>query len=475
MKGPARGPWSEGPMKAAILIPAVPCLLAAQPGASPREASARTYLEAFNQGEAAMAAWLTAHVSAEGLQRRPMEARLATYAQLKAELGRLELVRLEPKDEERIDLVVRRGDGQRARITLGLDPQGKLLGLRVDEDPAPQAAPAAGPLTADACLAQVEAGLQERAAKGEFQGTVLLARGERVLLHQGYGMAQREFKVPNGRDTKFNLGSINKLFTKVAIAQLAAEGKVGFDDPLAKFLPDYPDKAAAAKIRVRHLLDMSSGVGDFFGPAFEAANKEGIRGLKDYLPFFAGKPLAFEPGAGRAYSNGGYVLLGLIVEKASGLDYYTYVKTRIFDPAGMAGSGAFAVDEVVPDRAEGYLPDGRKNVYTKPARGSSAGGGYATAPDLLRFSRALQAGKLLPPGLTAWVLSPGPTPADAKPSVPPDFRPGFGIAGGSPGQNAVLDIADPEGLTVIVLCNGEPPMAERTARWIRALWERVKP
>ncbi|MFN8011309.1 MAG: serine hydrolase domain-containing protein [Holophagaceae bacterium] len=461
-------------MRHTHLIPGfLPVLLAAQPVPTPREAAARSYVEAFNQGAEAMSAWLKAHVSPEGLQRRPLEARMAVYGQMRSELGRLELERVEPEGADGVALLVKHGDA-RSRLTMGFDAAGTLAGLRIEDAEPPAAAGETSPLSLEAFAREVEAGLAERAAKGEFQGTVLLARGERVLLHQGYGLAQREFKVPNGRDTTFNLGSINKLFTKVAIAQLAAEGKVGFDDPLAKFLPDYPDKAAAAKIRVRHLLDMSSGVGDVFGPAFDAANKEGLRALKDYLPFFAGKALAFEPGAGRAYSNGGYVLLGLIVEKASGMDYFTYVKTRIFDPAGMRGSGSFAVDEVVPDRAEGYLPDGRKNVYTKPARGSSAGGGYATAPDLLRFSRALQAGKLLPPGLTAWVLGPGPTPADAKPPVPPDFRPGFGIAGGSPGQNAVLDISGPEGLTAIVLCNGEPPMAERTARWIRGLWARVK-
>lgn len=462
-------------MKPVLLVPALSVLLAAQPGTSPREAAARAYLEAFNQGEAAMAAWLKANVSAEGFQRRPLEARLATYARMRAELGRLELVKVEPGGATDAALVVTHGGGARSRITLGFDASGKLAGIRIEEDTPPEEGASTEPLGLDAFTALVEAGLAERAAKGHFQGTVLLARGDRILSQKGYGLAHREFKVPNGPDTRFNLGSINKLFTKIAIAQLAAQGKVGFDDPLSKFLPDYPDKAAAAKIRVRHLLDMSSGVGDFFGPGFDAANKEHIRSLKDYLPFFAGQPLAFEPGQGRAYSNGGYLLLGLIVEKASGMDYDAYVKAHLYDPAGMTRSGSFAVDEVVPDRAEGYLPDGRKNVYTKPARGSSAGGGYATAPDLLRLAQALKAGKLLPPGLSAWVLNPGPTPADAQVPAPPGWTTGLGIAGGSPGQNAVLDLAGPEGLTAIVLCNGEPPMAERTARWIRGLWGRVKP
>lgn len=439
------------------------------------EAKAKAYVEAYNKGMEAMADWLKANVSEEGFRRRSPAERLANYGRMRMDIGSLAIRGVNVEGPGSVALSVQNQKGQSYRLSLGFGPDGKLAGLRIEDDAQPEAGAPTASLGLPAFATEVEAGLAERAAKGEFQGTVLLARGDRILLHKGFGLAQREFKVPNGPDTKFNLGSINKLFTKIAIAQLAAEGKVGFDDPLSKFLPDYPDKAAAARIRVRHLLDMSSGIGDFFGPDFDAANKEGIRSLKDYLPFFAGKPLAFEPGAGRAYSNGGYLLLGLIVEKASGLDYHTYVKTRVFDPAGMAGSGSFAVDEVVPDRAEGYLPDGRKNVYTKPGRGSSAGGGYATAPDLLRFSRALQAGKLLPPGLTAWVLSPGPTPADAKPPVPADFRPGFGIAGGSPGQNAVLDISGPEGLTAIVLCNGEPPMAERTARWIRGLWSRVKP
>ena len=254
--------------------------------------------------------------------------------------------------------------------------------------------------------------------------------------------------MPNNLETKFNLGSINKAFTRIAIEQLAHEGKLSLDDKLGKFLPDYPNREAAEKVTVHQLLTMTSGIGDFFGDRYMAADRSKIRSLADYLPLFADKPLLFPPGTQNRYSNGGYIVLGLIVEKLSGQSYYDYVKQHIYQPAGMKDSDWYALDEPTPNRAVGYTKEGEgprhSNHSTLPARGSSAGGGYSTAPDLLRFANALAAHKL------------------------GDSNAGLGIAGGSPGVNAALESNPQTGNTIIVLSNFDPPTADATARQIRA-------
>src|SRR5262249_10815599 len=151
------------------------------------------------------------------------------------------------------------------------------------------------------------------------------------FFQKAYGLADRDKKIPNDLNTRFRLGSMNKMFTSVAIAQLVQQGKMSYNDTVAKLLPDYPDKDIAAKIAVHQLLTHTSGLGDFFGPEFRE-KKDTLHGLNDYLKLFAGKPLKFEPGKGWAYSNAGMIVAGLIVERVSGQNYYDYVREHIFKP-----------------------------------------------------------------------------------------------------------------------------------------------
>jgi D-alanyl-D-alanine carboxypeptidase len=209
-------------------------------------------------------------------------------------------------------------------------------------------------------------------------------------------------------------------------------------------------KEAAQKVTIQHLLDMQSAIGDFFGERYQATPKEKIRTIADYLPLFADKPLEFEPGTNRRYSNGGYIVLGAIIEQASGKAYYTFVKENIFSPAGMASTDAFEKDEEVSNRALGYTRESQdqswhSNYETLPAKGSSAGGGYSTAQDLLRFVVALEKGRI----------------------PVPDTVGGLGIAGGAPGMNAVVEWDPTLGYVIIVLSNFDPPAAERVARQMR--------
>jgi len=305
-----------------------------------------------------------------------------------------------------------------------------------------------------------------------FSGTVLVAREGQPVLERAAGFANRAFSVKNQIDTKFNLGSINKTFTRLAIAQLMEAGRLSLEDKLGKFLPDFPNPEAASKVTIAQLVEMRSGIGDFFGPEFESTPKNRIRTLADYLPLFARKPLAFEPGTGQAYSNGGYLTLGLIIEKITGQSYFDYVRDHIFKPAGMMNTDSYETDQVVTNLAVGYTRrmggEVRDNVYTRPARGSSAGGGYSTAPDLLKFAQAVLDHRLTSAPFTRWYFGgprPQGAPSGASPSAP--LRGGLGVAGGSPGVNAVLEIDAGQGLVIVVLTNADEPAAESLARRIR--------
>ena len=311
---------------------------------------------------------------------------------------------------------------------------------------------------ADAALAgRIATYVAAQTKAGEFSGVVLLSRRGSTIYSGAFGLASVEYGVPNTIDTAFNLGSIDKVMTRIAIEQLVEAHRLTLDQTIGDLLPDYPN-ASAKIVTVRQLLDMSSGIGDFFGPQFQATPKDKIRSLADYVPLFANEPLAFAPGSDHKYSNGGYIVLGLIVERISKQSYYDYVRTHIFEPAGMTSSGWPQRDDPAARVATGYTnesEDGpsqtrRNNIYTAPARGSSAGGGYATAPDLVKFAAALQSGKLL-------------TRDDADRL----FGGGLGVAGGAPGINADLEMDAQSGYVLVVLSNYDPPSARDVAKTIR--------
>jgi CubicO group peptidase (beta-lactamase class C family) len=271
------------------------------------------------------------------------------------------------------------------------------------------------------------------------------------------------------------------MLTSVAIAQLVQAGKLRYTDTLAKILPDYPNREAASRVTLAQILTHTAGLGDFFTEEF-MAHKERYRALADYVSLFANQPLRFEPGTSWAYSNGGFLLLGLIVQKASGQDYYDYVKEHIYDPAGMTSSGSTPKDRFPPEMAVGYTrqggPDGslQSNYETLPWRGSSAGGGESTVGDLLRFATALRGYKLLNRDLTDLVTTGkvNPDPEDPESRYAYGFedrrdggRRTIGHGGGAPGMNGMLQIYWDEGYTVVVLANLDPPAAQQVAEYIR--------
>ena len=304
--------------------------------------------------------------------------------------------------------------------------------------------------------------LAKNAEADKFSGVVLVGRGDKIVFERAAGLADRDKKVAVKGDTRFRLGSMNKMFTTVAILQLMDAGKLALDDPLAKHLPGYPNKELAAKVTIRHLLTHSGGTGDFFGPEWEK-DRLTIRTHDDYLKLFGERALAFEPGSKRAYSNYGFILLGAVVEKLSGMSYYDYVDKKVYAPAGMTRTGSLPESTEVEGRAVGYMKgkDGwARNDDTLPWRGMAAGGGYSTASDLLRFARALEAGKLISKEALRLATATSDKGLGFFVSGEGALRT-YGHAGGAPGMNGDLKIYPELGVVVVALSNLDPMAAER--------------
>lgn len=266
------------------------------------------------------------------------------------------------------------------------------------------AATALVPFAASAAISPLAADLdrflRRSVQEDDLAGVVALTRHGRIVFERAYGLADRDHGTPNRIDTRFNLASINKMFTATAIMRLVEAGKVKLEDPLSRYLADWPDAHAAARITITQLLSHSSGIGNFWEEHAKRA-KEEILALKHYLPLFASKSLEFAPGSRFGYSNGGYIALGLVIESVTGQEYHTYVRDTIFRPLGMVDTDAFRLDRAIPRRATGYARaddapgEWNTGTFVSETRGSSAGGGYSTAHDLLRFADAYRSGKLM--------------------------------------------------------------------------------
>jgi CubicO group peptidase (beta-lactamase class C family) len=244
--------------------------------------------------------------------------------------------------------------------------------------------------------ARMEQVVQSYVDSGKFMGSVLVARGDKVLLDKGYGSANLEWDVPNGPSTKFRLGSLTKQFTAASILLLEERGKLSVDDPVKKYMPDAP--AAWDKIRIFNLLTHTSGIPNFTAFKEYSESEPFATTPAKLVARFRDKPLDFEPGSKFSYSNSGYVLLGYLLEKVSGGTYANFVQDNIFTPLGMKDSGYDSNSEIIPHRASGYVPGPKGPTHagfihmTVPF---SAGSLYSTTEDLLRWETALFGGKLL--------------------------------------------------------------------------------
>lgn len=211
--------------------------------------------------------------------------------------------------------------------------------------------------TQDALVQLIRSKLDRLVRSNDFSGCVSVSDGSRMIVEECRGPAERRFNVPVDRHTTFHIGSMNKMFTAVAIAQLVEAGKLAWNDTLALRLPDYPDQAAARAITVWQLLHHTAGLGDFLVPEL-FAHRENFVDVADYVDLIARQPRVGEPGGEWRYSNAGYLLLGRIIERVSGESYFDYIQRHVFAPAGMTASGFDRVDDVVPGLAVGYYREG---------------------------------------------------------------------------------------------------------------------
>lgn len=438
---------------------------------------AKAYVDAYNSGESEMQVFFDRNASAESLARTPIPVRIERYRMIRGDLGTIAVVRVLLAEPASIRLLCKAERGQWAAFEFQLDPQPphKLAGIRIEPVDSPEAATIEPAKSDEAMVEAVARRIDELAARDAFSGTVFIVKNGTPLLQKTVGLASREHGVPNRLDTRFNLGSINKLFTMVSICQLIEAGKLKPTDTIGSVLPDYPNRDAAAKVTVHQLLTMRSGIGDFFNERFESTPRNAIRTTSDYMKLFADKPLEFEPGTDNRYSNGGFVVLGAIVEKLSGASYFDYVRDHVYKPAGMTATDSFPSDAVVPNLASGYTRENpsvpwRNNVLLRPGRGSSAGGGYSTAADLAAFADALTEARLMSPSATAWMLGGFETQAPVA-----DARPGGGAAGwggGAEGINSALEVDFDRGYVIVVMSNMDPPAAVSLAGTISHLLPR---
>ena len=346
-------------------------------------------------------------------------------------------------------------------------------------------APATEPTTPDAdatltpadsaFVASVRTRLAAATAAGEFSGAVLVRRDGRTLFEGAYGLADRERNVANTPLTQFRVGSMNKMLTAVAVLQLVQAGKVRLDASLATYLPDHPNTSLATSVTIHHLLTHTGGTGDIFGPQFTAHRLE-LRDTEDYLELYGMRSLQFAPGSQWAYSNYGFMLLGAVIERVSGMSYDDYLATHILAPAGMTATGAAPENVVVPNRSVGYMMQGGtlvSNAPTLPYRGTPAGGWYSTVGDFARFAVALREHRLLDAQHTALLLGGKVTMGQSVVRYAYGFidrvqfgRRLVGHGGGAPGMNGELTFEPGGGYVVVLLSNFDPPAATRIELFI---------
>ena len=339
-------------------------------------------------------------------------------------------------------------------------------------DPAMMGGPpkpwAEGPLD-DARIAEiVRAKVKEAADNDKFSGVVLVAHGDDVLVHDVYGYANREQNRLNTRDTPFATYSLGKMFTSVAIAQLVSQGKLSWDDTLAKVLPSYPNKEAAQSVTIRQLLTHTAGVPDPF--LSKKYGKKDYASHEAMLADFADAPLNANHGKSFDYSNGNFATLAAVVERLSGLTYDEYLKRNVWGPAGMRladtghAIGYARFSEHDPLGVEPRRPETVRGGTGK-SKALGFGGGAYTAEDLFRFARALQTGKLVPKAIADSI-----TKGEVSMGGPMKYGLGFfdrtmngrrvvGHSGSNPdtGHDADLQMVWDGEWTVVTLSNYDAP------------------
>lgn len=396
----------------------------------------------------------------KNLNRDTIDRRIGAFLDWRRR-GGFELVRIESKTQDSASLEIRfpvTDDHWRLKIIQDKDKPGKIDELLMGR----AALPELPDNRRDQDIADELIAYIKHLEKHElFSGAVLVARHGKILGTCAAGLASREYHVPNTTDTRFNVASLVKSWTAVAIARLVERGKLAFSDPVQLFVDNID-----ASVEIRHLLSHTSGLGDYFGGSFNAVAKDSLRTTQDFLALADNNAFtpAFTPGTRWQYSNVGMLLLGKVIESITGKPYQQAIKQLVFEPAGMSSTYFPHLDEVNSNCACGYGfkwtdngPVAINAIHSWAVRGGADGCAFSTLGDLWNFSEALRQGRLVSKQTFE-------TMSTAKPELgADDYGYGFallpkraiaGHSGGLIGASANWDmINEPAGWTVIVLAN----------------------
>ena len=318
-----------------------------------------------------------------------------------------------------------------------------------------------GPIQSPDVLTWLNSYVDKLVSDDDLSGSVLIAQGDSAIFERTFGFADPARTREINPVTRFNLGSGNKMFTALGIMLLAAERKLSLDDSVSKYFKDFPYPDFAHRATIRHLLTHTSGLGDFWTDDYEK-HWDKISTLRQILPFVYADSVHFNPGDSFQYSNSGYILLGLIIERVSGMDYFKFVRTRIYEPLGMTHSDSYLQNDADTTLALPLTRQGKRwQVAPHGLRGSSAGGGYSTCRDMLLFIRGLLSYKIVDRA----TLKEMTTPMSSSRGKNFDYGYGFmiwrsesnvvsyGHAGQTYGVNFELRYYPQKDLTTVLLCN----------------------
>lgn len=365
-----------------------PVFLATLCAAAPDSASERAFgdwLAAFNAQDSA--------VLERFAETRMEDPSTAYMLDIREESGGLDMVEIVSHEPTRLVAITReRHSGLLRRITAELAGPGsdRLASLAMRPLPVAQ----------DVAIAAMDDFAERLAADDRFSGVIAIAQNDHPIYQRAFGLADRETGERATLDTRFFFASQGKMFTAVAVLQLVEAGRITLDEPLGTYLPDYPN-AEMAQVTVRQLLMHTGGTGDMgIMMPDDAANRARYRTIDEIVALNGDRAPAFRPGSQFEYSNYGFLLLGAIIERVTGENYYDYVTEHVLRPAGMDHTSWPTLDELpgLEGVATPYRnADGEYRAATDimPWRGTPAGGGISTAGDELRFVEALQSGRLV--------------------------------------------------------------------------------